>query len=241
MTQIANNIVKFFSEKWPILAIAVVAIVFCFLLYKWLFTPRKSTVQSNSEKNRKRIDKGISYKENQKALQAKIDIAKFWGKLPLVSFTEEDKEELQKLILAVDKRTPSGRLMLPEEIYCQQLFIALAIIFVCVILMFLTPFTILGVLIVPIIMRTPVKTLEGERHSACCNNERRYSAQRTFKYCFQIITSISAPAIFRQAVIQLLFFCFCLVIKRSRNITSKLYTKSQTLSTVSFQHGTKAL
>lgn len=101
MTQIANNIVKFFSEKWPILAIAVVAIVFCFLLYKWLFTPRKSTVQSNSEKNRKRIDKGISYKENQKALQAKIDIAKFWGKLPLVSFTEEDKEELQKLILAV--------------------------------------------------------------------------------------------------------------------------------------------
>lgn len=163
MTQIANNIVKFFSEKWPILAIAVVAIVFCFLLYKWLFTPRKSTVQSNSEKNRKRIDKGISYKENQKALQAKIDIAKFWGKLPLVSFTEEDKEELQKLILAVDKRTSSGRLMLPEEIYCQQLFIALAIIFVCVILMFLTPFTILGVLIVPIIMRTPVKTLEGER------------------------------------------------------------------------------
>lgn len=71
MTQIANNIVKFFSEKWPILAIAVVAIVFCFLLYKWLFTPRKSTVQSNSEKNRKRMIKAFLIKKTKKHYKLK--------------------------------------------------------------------------------------------------------------------------------------------------------------------------
>lgn len=163
LQDIAQQICNFFADEWPIFAISAIAIVFCVLLYKWLFTPRKSSVQMASSRIRKKTETNISFRENQKTLQAKIDIANLWGKIPLVSFTQQDKEELQQLILAVDKRTASGRLLLPEEIYCKQLFIALAIILVCVVLMFLTPFTILGIIFVPFVMRAPVVSLEGER------------------------------------------------------------------------------
>lgn len=163
LNSIISQVCNFFIDKWPIFAIAFIAIIFCVLLYKWLFTPRKTDVQKNSSKLRKKMEAGLCFRENQKALQAKIDIANLWGKIPLISFTQQDKEELQQLILAVDKRTPNGRLLLPEEIYCKQLFIALAIILVCVLLMFLTPFTILGIIIVPFVMRAPVASLESER------------------------------------------------------------------------------
>lgn len=156
-------IVQFLGKYWPLFLIAIIAIILCVLIYTWMFTPRKGSVQSKSAKARKRIDRGISFRENQKALQAKIDIANFWGKLPGISFTQADKDELQKLILAVDKRTKDDRLMLPEEIYCVQLLIALCIFVVCLVLMFISPFCILGILVIPFCMRIPVKALESER------------------------------------------------------------------------------
>lgn len=162
---ILNQIGVFFSRYYPVFGVAILSIMFCVLMYKWMFTPRKKSVQSHSSKNRKNIDSGINFRENQKALQAKLDIANFIGKMPVVGFSDRDREEIQKLILAVDKRTQSGRLMLPEEIYCTQLLIALCVVVVCAIAMFISPLCIVGVLVAPFLMRIPVRSLESDRKS----------------------------------------------------------------------------
>lgn len=139
------------------------AILFCYLIYKWLFTPRQSSVVKASLRRSQRVDKTISYRENQKVIKMKISFAEFFSKMPLVKQTPEDKEEIQKLILAVDKRVKSGRMLLAEEFYFNQLMIAGVIFILCVFGMFLSPLTLAGLLIIPVAMRIPVKILKAER------------------------------------------------------------------------------
>lgn len=151
------------NEVFIVVCATALAILFCFLIYKWLFTPRKSSVVRKSLRRSKKVDKTISYRENQKVIQMKISFAEFFSKMPLVKQTQEDKEEIQKLILAVDKRVKSGRMLLVEEFYFRQLMIAGAITLICVFGVFLTPLTLAGLLIIPVAMRIPVKILKAER------------------------------------------------------------------------------
>jgi hypothetical protein len=94
----------------------------------------------------------------------KISFADFFCKMPLVKMTDDDREEIQHLLMSVDKRVKSGRMMLVEEFYFNQLIIAGTIFIICVIGMLLTPLTIAGILIIPFCMRIPVKVLQGERN-----------------------------------------------------------------------------
>lgn len=153
------------SDLWLLLGIALLAIIVCCLLYTWIFRPRKHSVKTYSNKTRKSIDASISFRENQKALEAKIQIAEFCSKLPIIGLSSRDKEEIQRLILAVDKRTKSGRLLLPEEIYCRQLLLAFCILLVCLALMFISPFFLAGLLFIPMCMQLPISSLERERAS----------------------------------------------------------------------------
>lgn len=153
------------TDLWLLLGIAILAIVVCCLLYTWIFRPRKRSVKSYSHKTRKAVDSSISFRENQKALEAKIQLADFFGKLPIIGMSDRDKEEIQRLILAVDKRTKSGRLFLPEEIYCRQLLIAFCILLICLVLMFISPFFLAGLLFIPLGMQIPINSLEKERAS----------------------------------------------------------------------------
>lgn len=151
------------NETFLIILAVLLAIAFCAILYKWLFTPRKSAVVRKSVKRLKRVNDTISFRENQKLLQWKIGLARFFGRFPMLKFTEEDRDEAQKLIVAVDKRSKSGRLLLPEEIYCHQLAIAGIIFLLCLFGMFISPLSICGILIIPLLMRIPIKLLESER------------------------------------------------------------------------------
>ena len=151
------------EEHYLFIGILLLGIIFCVLVYNWLFTPRKSTVARKSLKRLKKVQDSISYQENQRILQLKLNIAEFFGGIPLISFTEEDKTELTNLIQSTDKRNKAGRLLLPEEIYCIQLLIAGIIALVCLLCMFLSPFAICGILVIPFMMRLPVKQLQAER------------------------------------------------------------------------------
>lgn len=151
------------NEIFLIILAVFVAVVFCIIIYKWLFTPRKSKVVRKSVKRLKRVDDTISYRENKKLLQLKLDIARFFGRFPIIRFSEEDREEVQKLIVSTDKRAKSGRLLLPEEIYINQLLIAGVIFVLCLFGMFISPFIICGILIIPFLMRIPIKSLESDR------------------------------------------------------------------------------
>lgn len=151
------------NEMIIIIAAMLLAVIFCVLLYKWMFTPKRSSTVRKSMKRIKKLDTTLNFKENQAVIQQKIKIAQFWGKMPIVKFSEEDREELQALIVSTDKRTASGRLILPEEIYCVQLLIAACIFLVCVIGMLISPFALLGLLAIPFAMRIPVKSLESDR------------------------------------------------------------------------------
>lgn len=152
------------TEEFLIVGAAIIlAFIFCFVLYKWLFTPRKRAAVRKSLKRIKTIDDTISFRENQKVLQQKIKIAEFFGKFPIVRFTADDREEIQKLIVSTDTRTKSGRLKLPEEVYCTQLAIAGGVLIVVVMCMLLTPLSLAGILVIPFLMRIPVKSLESTR------------------------------------------------------------------------------
>lgn len=153
------------NETFLIILAVLVAIVFCIIVYKWLFTPRKSAVVRKSVKRLKRMDDTISFRENQKLLQWKVDVARFFGRFPMLRFSTEDRDELQKLIVSTDKRAKSGRLLLPEEIYCRQLAIAGVIFVLCLVGMVISPLAICGILLVPFLMRIPVKILESEREA----------------------------------------------------------------------------
>lgn len=151
------------NEILLIVLAVLVAIILCVVVYKWLFTPRKSRVVRRSVKRLKRVNDNIGFRENRRVLQLKIDLANFFGKIPLVHFTEDDRDEIQKLILSTDMRAKSGRLMYPEEIYCRQLFIAAAIFLLCVIGVFMSPFAVAGLMLIPFLTRIPIKLMESER------------------------------------------------------------------------------
>lgn len=152
-------------NEYVIIGLALALAVFmCFLIYKWLFTPRKSKVTRRSTKRIKRTATNIGFRENQKVLEQKIAIANLFKNLPIVRMTEDDKAELHSLILAVDKRTENGRLLLPEEIYIRQLAIAGVAFLAILLTMLITPFTVFGILAIPLLMRIPVKILEAERN-----------------------------------------------------------------------------
>lgn len=146
-----------------IAGVGLLAIIFSVLLYVWMFTPRKGKVRTSSAKSRKNIDNSLSFRENQKVLQSKITLADFFRKLPIIGMGEKSYEELQRLILSIDKRTKSGRLLLPEEVYCNQLLFAFCGVMVCVIAMFISPLSLLGLLLVPFLMNIPLKIMESER------------------------------------------------------------------------------
>lgn len=152
------------QEVLIVIGAIVLAIIFCFVVYKWMFTPRQSKIVRTSLRRSQKIDKTISYRENEKVLKMKISFAEFFSRLPLVRMTDEDKEEIQQLLLAVDKRVKSGRMMLAEEFYFIQLGIAGAIFLICVMGMLITPLTIVGILIIPFCMRIPIKLLQAERN-----------------------------------------------------------------------------
>lgn len=139
------------------------AILFCYLIYKWVFTPRRSSIVRSSLRRSEHVDKTISYRENQKVIKMKISFAEFFCNIPLVKMTQDDRDEIQKLLLSVDKRVKSGRMMLVEEFYFNQLMIAGIIFILCVFGVFLTPLTLAGLLIIPVAMRIPVKILKAER------------------------------------------------------------------------------
>lgn len=151
------------SEYFLIFAALIIGILFCMLLYKWLFRPRKSKAVRRSAKRMKKTASHIGLLESQRALNQKLAIANLFCHVPLVKLTEDDKEELRTLILAVDKRSKDGRLLLPEEIYIRELAIAGTAFLAIVLTMLITPLTVFGILAIPMLMRIPVKMLEAER------------------------------------------------------------------------------
>lgn len=151
------------SEYILVLAALVIGVLFCMLVYKWLFTPRKSKAVRRSSKRIKKTASRIGLRESQKALNQKIAIANLFRHVPLVRLTDDDKDELHALILAVDKRAKDGRLLLPEEIYIWQLAIAGIAFLAIVLTMLITPLTVFGILAIPMLMRIPVRMLESER------------------------------------------------------------------------------
>ena len=88
------------QEVLIVLIAIAAAFVACFMIYKWLFTPRQHSVVKNSVKRSKQVDKTISYRENQKVIQMKISFTNFFSKMPIVKMTDEERDEIQQLLLA---------------------------------------------------------------------------------------------------------------------------------------------
>lgn len=145
------------------LALAL-AVALCVIIYRWIFIPKRSKPQRKSAKRIKNVSTKIGFRENQQALQNKIAIARLFGSIPFLRLSEQNKSEIRALIQAVDKRTESGRLLLPEEIYIRQLLIALGVfVIVLLAIIMLSPVAVLGLLAMPLAMQIPVKRLEAER------------------------------------------------------------------------------
>lgn len=147
-----------------IVAIAALSILICYIIYKWLFTPRQKKVVRVSIKRSQQVDKVLSYHENEKVTKMKVSIANFFGNMPIIRLSPEDRDEIHKLIISIDKRVKSGRLLLVEEFYFNQLLIAGAILLVSVLGVIITPFTLAGILLIPFGMRIPVMILRSERN-----------------------------------------------------------------------------
>ncbi|MEG2263369.1 MAG: hypothetical protein RSC68_03250 [Acinetobacter sp.] len=129
------------------------------------FVPRKSEMNKLSKKRYKTMRKSLSEIDMQRTVDRKVAVASLMKKVPLIGFSESRRRDIRVLLSAVDKRDDNGRLLLPEEIYWQQLQIVAGMLGLAVLISFVlrNPAGMMVCLIAPFAMGLVTSDLKEER------------------------------------------------------------------------------
>lgn len=134
------------------------------VIWVWMFMPRSGKIVKGSTKRTAQLKKSLSEIESRKVLHRKMAIADMMKYVPIIGLSEDKRSEIKRLILAVDKRVEGDRLLLVEEVYADQLKMAGITIALSILGMVITPFTLCGLALIPMVMSFAVNDLKDEQH-----------------------------------------------------------------------------
>lgn len=151
----------------PFLGLGAFALygILCYYIITHRTERRSGTTVELSKKRIKNLRKKVSERETRKRLTRIRAVAELMRLIPLIGYSKERESEIRELLAATDKRDSEGRLMIPEEIYIQQLIVAGVVIGTAAVIgVFTTPFLVIAAIpISTFAMKIPLTSLQDEQ------------------------------------------------------------------------------
>lgn len=147
-----------------VLAISVY-ILACIFIWRLLFIPKSGKILKSSKRRASHLAQTYNQLYTQKKLAEKIKFANLFRKMPVIGMSKEEYGEVERLIASTDARDKSGTLLIPEDIFLKQLTYVGILVLAMLLLAMISPLALLGILLVPIIKKIPLKDLKGKNEA----------------------------------------------------------------------------